>query len=499
MDQKAKSKQTERNNKKANRFYQQKQKELMNLTSKLTSIINECNVNGNITVWECHLQLQSIINEIIEIESTLTKSKPNSRKLNLEKYVTWLRENKAEFEGIEVCEFEGYELGLKATKEFTEGSLMLTVPRKLMMSVSNAEQSELSQFLEIDPLKVMPNYILAFYLLLEKQNPDSFWKPYIDVLPEKYTTILYFTPEELAELRPSPVYVHSLKLYQSLVRWYAYFYKRINTMEHLPVMKKLKEVFTFENYRWAISSVMTRQNNIPAAQEGRDDTAFIPLWDMCNHEDGTITTDYNKDLDRSECYALREFRGNEQVFIFYGPRPNCDMFLHNGFVYPNNKHDSLSLALGISSKDPLRFERLGLLKKLGQVQDKDKDDKTDNQVLNYNLYRMPNPISAELLAFIRIFTMKEEELRKIQSNDGFVWELVSPDDGNTAVDAELDRRAYNYLLTRCALIRRSYKIEDSDELSEHRKNVKLLKQSEVQILDGAIDYLTQIIDKLPGK
>lgn len=40
------------------------------------------------------------------------------------------------------------------------------------------------------------NLISAIFELLE-----SFWKPYIDVLPEKYNTVLYFTAEELAELK----------------------------------------------------------------------------------------------------------------------------------------------------------------------------------------------------------------------------------------------------------------------------------------------------------
>ncbi|CAG4945840.1 unnamed protein product [Parnassius apollo] len=75
---------------------------------------------------------------------------------------------------------------------------------------------------------------------------------------------------------------------------------------------------------------MTRQNQIQLADTTT--TAFIPLWDMCNHEQGKITTDYNKKLNRGECYALRDFKAGEQIFIFYGARSNADLFLHNGYV-----------------------------------------------------------------------------------------------------------------------------------------------------------------------
>lgn len=45
-------------------------------------------------------------------------------------------------------------------------------------------------------------------------------------------------------------------------------------------------VFNF--YRWAVSSVMTRQNQIPTEDGSRVTLALIPLWDMCNHTNGLV-------------------------------------------------------------------------------------------------------------------------------------------------------------------------------------------------------------------
>lgn len=42
--------------------------------------------------------------------------------------------------------------------------------------------------------------------------------------------------------------------------------------------------------RWAVSSVMTRQNQIPTEDGSRVTLALIPLWDMCNHTNGLVTT-----------------------------------------------------------------------------------------------------------------------------------------------------------------------------------------------------------------
>ncbi|OWR46539.1 histone-lysine N-methyltransferase setd3 like protein, partial [Danaus plexippus plexippus] len=464
-----------KNVKEGNRFLQQRRKELAVLVDTLLKLTSTFQSTGK--SFEHHLQIEKIIKEIINIESISNKSTNRQRKLYIENYVSWLHEHGAEFEGVEISEFDGYGFGLKATKDFSEGSLILTVPGKVMMSEKDPKASDLSEFINIDPLlQNMPNVTLALFLLLEKNNPNSFWKPYIDVLPEKYSTVLYFNSEELAELRPSPVFESSLKLYRSIVRQYAYFYNKIHTID-LPVLKNLQDIFTFDNYRWAVSTVMTRQNNIVQGTAFTLTNAFIPLWDMCNHKHGKITTDFNLELNRGECYALQDYRRDEQIFIFYGARPNSDLFLHNGFVYPDNDYDSLSIALGISPNDALRNGKVNLLNKLGL-----------SGVTNFSLYKGASPISVELLAFIRIFNMNQEELEK-WSAESIPSDLLSFETGTEYNMASIDKRGFTYLLTRCGLIRGTYKDSGGDVQSEHRKNIKLLKQCEVQILENAIKYL----------
>ncbi|XP_060804170.1 actin-histidine N-methyltransferase [Amyelois transitella] len=486
MGRKSHSKQTNKKNPGKDNRNNIIRKELAILVDKLLKLTSVFQAASNASKsWDHHLEINAILKEIVNLETPFnSKAKSGPRQKNIDNYMKWLKENGAQFEGIEIGEFGDYEMGLKAVNEFKEGLLLLTIPTKVMMTEQNARESELAAFINVDPLlQNMPNITLALFLLLEKNKSDSSWKPYIDVLPDKYSTILYFTTDELLELKPSPVFESSLKLYRSIARQYAYFYNKMHTLD-LPVLENLKDIFTFESYRWAVSTVMTRQNNIQLANN--DITAFIPLWDMCNHEHGKITTDFNNELNRGECYALRDFKPGEQIFIFYGARSNADLFLHNGFVYPNNQHDSLSLPLGVSSSDPLRETKISLLTKLGL-----------SGVTHYSIYKGNCPISAELLAFIRIFNMNQEELSK-WSSQGLPGDLVSSDKSSSdAVGADIDRRAYTYLLTRCKLIKASYKKTGGEPDSLHRKNINLLKECEVQILDGAIKFLEQTISQLP--
>ena len=52
---------------------------------------------------------------------------------------------------------------------------------------------------------------------------------------------------------------------------------------------------------------------------------------------GKISTDYDPSSSSSVCYAQRKFTAGEQLTIFYGIRANCDLFIHNGFVFPDNQ------------------------------------------------------------------------------------------------------------------------------------------------------------------
>ena len=92
---------------------------------------------------------------------------------------------------------------------------------------------------------------------------------------------------------------------------------------------------------------MSRQNEIPLRPDGKGAVlALIPLWDFCNHTNGHMTTFYNLDTQACDCYAQEDTPAGEEFRIFYGPRPNSDFLIHQGFVYTENRSDSLQFKLG---------------------------------------------------------------------------------------------------------------------------------------------------------
>lgn len=55
-----------------------------------------------------------------------------------------------------------------------------------------------------------------------------------------------------------------------------------------------------------------------------------------------MTTYYNQEEEATNCFAMRNYRQGEQVYIYYGERPNSMFLLYQGFVFPGNKYKSFT-------------------------------------------------------------------------------------------------------------------------------------------------------------
>jgi len=464
----------------------QKRNEVSNLVERLLKVSsNILPVPNADKEWEHHLQIEKLVEKIRKIESDM-KIQVANRNAYFEEFTTWMKANGAEFDGVKIKWFEGYGYGIEAEKNFAQGDLLIAVPRKVMLTTENIEHSLLGPLFRMDPmLQHMPNVALSLLLLVEKFRLDSFWKSYIAVLPAEYTTVLYFKTNELQELKGSPSLEPALKQCRNIARQYAYFSKKFQESSD-PASELLREVFTYEQYCWAVSTVMTRQNFVPSSDGKTMLNALIPMWDMCNHSNGKLSTDFNAEKDRSECMACRDYKAAEQIFIFYGPRTNSEFFVHNGFVYPDNEHDGLRLTLGISEKDPLHPERTKLLGRLGIP------DKGD-----FMLKKGPDPVDGRLLAFLRVFNMGPEHLEHWLSSERSC-DLVYPD---CAVTTEVESKMWKFLHVRIGLLQHCYPTSMEDDcmilkrpnLTPCHRIAVQLRMTEKKLLAAAEDYVKQQI------
>lgn len=228
---------------------QRKLQQLIDKILRLTTTPAEETLAKNL---ELHKELMQVVEQVQLLEKEIeSKSSIDDRLCvaNLNRFTSWMKENGAKFEGAEIAEFSGYELGLKAKIDIKESSLVIAVPRDLMLTIEAAYSSALGALIDKDPLlSNMPNVSLTIFLLLEKFVGNSFWKPYIDILPTSYSTVLYYTMDELKELQASPTLDSALKQIKNIARQYAYFYKLVWTSDD-PASAIFRKYFTFNEYR----------------------------------------------------------------------------------------------------------------------------------------------------------------------------------------------------------------------------------------------------------
>ncbi|XP_052549319.1 actin-histidine N-methyltransferase isoform X1 [Tympanuchus pallidicinctus] len=476
-------------------------KELLNLTSEL---LQKCSspTPGPGKEWEEYVQIRSLVEKIRKKQKGLSVVFDGKRDDYFPELIKWATENGASTEGFEIANFEEEGFGLKATREIKAEELFLWVPRKLLMTVESAKNSVLGSLYSQDRiLQAMGNITLAFHLLCERANPNSFWLPYIQTLPNEYDTPLYFEEDEVQYLRSTQAIHDVFSQYKNTARQYAYFYKVIQTHPNASKLP-LKDSFTYDDYRWAVSSVMTRQNQIPTEDGSRVTLALIPLWDMCNHTNGLITTGYNLEDDRCECVALQDFKAGEQIYIFYGTRSNAEFVIHSGFFFDNNSHDRVKIKLGVSKSDRLYAMKAEVLARAGIP---------TSSV--FALHSIEPPISAQLLAFLRVFCMNEEELKEHLIGEHAIDKIFTLGNSEFPISWDNEVKLWTFLEARASLLLKTYKttVEDdkafleTHDLTSHATMAIKLRLGEKEILEKAVKsaaasreyYTKQMADGAP--
>ncbi|EDV99648.1 actin-histidine N-methyltransferase [Drosophila grimshawi] len=454
--------------------------------------------------WKQYVELQRLLDSMMLLEKPLqlaTRSPEDSSGVESEKtrlakvaaFNEWARAGGVQSDCVEITTFPGYQLGLRAKRDIAAEELVLSVPRKLIFS------EELLPEWKRELFRNFPTHLNVTYtLIIEKvRGAASAWQPFIDTLPTRYSTVLYFTVDQMQRLRGTSACSAAMRHCLVIARLYASMYKCAYIQPGDNVMAAKANLFTeyglcYELYRWAVSTVTTRQNLVPRelstvgevdqvcqlggfegteikrdAETGARNapiSALIPYWDMTNHRCGKITSYYDRAAQQMECTAQEAFKAGEQFFIYYGDRSNADRLVHHGFLDMHNLKDYVQIRLGLSPTDPLVEQRSLLLAELNI------ERKAELRVLP-----APEHISGELLAFVRVFNMSKEQLEHWCSDLERAVDLLHID---CALETDLETRTWQYLYQRLKLLLGV--LEASLHEADERQQLEALQREQVE-------------------
>lgn len=174
-------------------------------------------------------------------------------------------------------------------------------------------------------------------------------------MPKHFSTPLFWEWEDFVRLKGSPTLDDCMSSLRISASQFCHIFQLMDRASGPAAPERFISIynFTYYEYAWAMSVIMTRKNRVPrklkqelVLPNGRepetDMIALIPMWDMLNHREGEITT-FATDKG-SRCQAMLDFKAGTQVYMYYGDRPNTQLLSHNGFVIEdgsNSAHDML--------------------------------------------------------------------------------------------------------------------------------------------------------------
>lgn len=377
----------------------------------------------------------------------------------------WLEQAGAMISQFEIVSLGGGERGARALAELAPNETLLRIPRRCVLTVDDARASEIGQLLEAHArFDDERTYLLAFILREKERGADSFWKPFVDVLPKSFPTHpFFFDKDELTLLHGS--FANGMVEYQRV----RLANRHADLCQRVPGFQR----FTLEQFIWAHFAVVSRTFSV--MQGGRIVTCMVPLADMIN--DGRPENTgwaLSADEQSFEVRITQPVARGQEILTTYGSRHNLHLLVQYGFVHEDNVHDEVMLIFALPLGDPLTEEKQRLLK-LPSL----------HEPRSYKLQRKFDPkLMGEILSFLRIAHAGAGELALlVEAPDALARakSMLSVENEQKAVSvfvAACEERLADYATS----LEEDEQILREENLSHNARSCILLRRVEKQIL-----------------
>eukprot|EP01083_Nonionella_stella_P248864 861155_1 len=189
--------------------------------------------------------------------------------------------------------------------------------------MEKAKESPIGQKLMKKEKSVHSEHVwIAAYLLVEKKKGcDSFWFPFIDMLPTQFNTVpIYFTEDEIKQLKWS---ITIKKIESRLNVWHQQY-------------DSLKDVFEsenilFEDFVWSRLVTITRIFGMTI--NDHKTSGLVPFADLLDHKKKkNVRWTYDNNQSAFIVQANDKIQIGDELFVTYGTKCNSRFFVNYGFI-----------------------------------------------------------------------------------------------------------------------------------------------------------------------
>jgi len=382
----------------------------------------------------------------------------------LQSFAQWLATNKV-LSRTNLGVFESQGFGGIAGTEIKTGDALFRVPVSMVVTKDTVAKAPWAGYqhwsFDREPLMI--------WLITELTNKESFWAPYLNLLPQEFTSFpLYWSDEDLTELQASSLRESVLSTKKLLQQTYG----RLKQSLLDPNESLFPNGVTYEQYVWAYCVVSSRAWNYG------NNFALVPLGDLLNHRSDAGLPGIDATGQYIEVNSTQDYAKGDQVFISYGNKSNAELLGTYGFILENNPIEAAIINFQLR---PTNLA-IGIVEPLLKKADP-----------NFNIVRLvPNHRPDTLLRAFRIANIDFDDLRHTA-------DLLT----GRPISLKNEALAYRTAIASLSNLFKAFptSVEDDTKLLEsnlsanHRAAV-LIRRSDKQIIENMVLVLAKLWENI---
>lgn len=374
--------------------------------------------------------------------------------------------------------------GVHANADIPPNTVCVAVPRKCLITVEMGKATSIGQAVlkanvELDAPK---HIFIMLFLLIDKKDPNSFFKPYYDILPKTLRNMpIFWDEEELAELEGSYLLQQIDDRNAAIEEDYASICN---------ISPELSAIATLEEFKWARMCVCSR--NFGLLINGVRTSALVPHADMLNHFRPRETKwTFDNERQAFTITTLQTVRSGCQIYDSYGQKCNHRFLLNYGFAIEHNCEsdgfcpNEVPIELAISEEDEEYEAKIGFWCREGS-----------SPVKRVRVAVSNNDNTKTLLSMLRVAVASKADLHTILSSGPYMYRTAK--DIRFALSVANERLALQHLydvVKKCLAAYPTTLAEDNNALLHgdlppfsNKRNARIQIRGEKEVLHHYLDF-----------
>ncbi|KAG2175165.1 hypothetical protein INT44_007653 [Umbelopsis vinacea] len=408
-------------------------------------------------------------------------------------FIEWLKANDATIsDSLAIKDYRSEKAGrgVVAIKDIKKDEVLFSLPRKVLLSEETSQLATKPGMKDI--LNSQQGWApLILCLMYELKSKNSFWKPYLDILPNAFDTPMFWEQKDIDELAGTGVpdkigredaenmFKNTI---QPIIKSHPdVFDENVHNLNLFHICGSLIMAYSFHDELTPKPS--SQANADDKTEEDEDDEedeeeqegiiAMVPMADMLNHRTGFNNARLFHEPESLQMRAIKDIPASEQIYNTYGDLCNADLLRKYGFVDVPNEFDIVEISGDLVCDVSCPAD----------VTDEEKEAKVtfllEEDVLDdYFVIEKNGDIPPELIASVQVFMMSSQEFSKAMEKR----KVPKPKSTPSVMDKVkliLSKRLEQYKTT---LEDDERMLSNADDLSTKKYNSIIVRAGEKRIL-----------------